>query len=106
MTSRAANRRVYRALMVRQPRGWRDPVIAVALAAVYLIVLLVGLDQLGYARDEGFYFHAARSYQAWFELFASDPAAALSSVDAHWSVNHEHPSLVAPCADAWPGPPF
>ncbi|MEQ9325541.1 MAG: glycosyltransferase family 39 protein [Polyangiaceae bacterium] len=94
MTSRAANRRVYRALMVRQPRGWRDPVIAVALAAVYLIVLLVGLDQLGYARDEGFYFHAARSYQAWFELFASDPAAALSSVDAHWSVNHEHPSLV------------
>lgn len=94
MSSRAQSRRWYRALMDPRPTGWRDPLIAVVLSGMYLVILVSGVEQLGYARDEGFYFHAARSYRAWFELLLGEPATALSSVDAYWSVNHEHPSFV------------
>ncbi len=47
-------------------------------------------------RDEGFYFAAARSYDAWFELLKQSPGEALTPavVDRYWSVNHEHPSLI------------
>ena len=52
---------------------------------------------LGYARDEGFYFQAARRYARWFEqLLASTgtPPSIARAVDAAWSVNHEHPALM------------
>ena len=70
--------------------------IAFALGATYLIALASTAHGLGYARDEGFYFEAARAYQGWFDLLWSDPAAAFqrASVDRYWAVNHEHPSLM------------
>lgn len=75
-------------------RGWRDRVFASLLALTYTLILLSTVDDLGYARDEGFYFHAARTYQDWFELLMVDADRALSDVDAYWKVNHEHPALI------------
>ncbi len=73
-----------------------DVAVALALAGGYLAWLLVTVSDLGYTRDEGFYYQAAGAYQAWFDLLLQDPAHALSraEVDRHWQVNHEHPALM------------
>lgn len=70
--------------------------VAAALFVGCLVILLMTVRDLGYARDEGFYFHASRTYGAWLELFATDRAEALRRdvIDAHFSVNNEHPSLI------------
>ena len=47
---------------------WIDPAIFLSLFAGYLTALLASVRNLVYARDEGFYFHAARSYGKWFQL--------------------------------------
>src|SRR4051812_41599839 len=75
--------------------GW-DFALAVGIFVAYLTWLLMSARQLGYARDEGFYFQAARSYEAWFELLRRDPAFALrrENVDRYWALNHEHPALI------------
>lgn len=66
------------------------------LGLIYLIVLVKSAATLGFARDESFYFDAANRYAAWFRLLAEKPALALTqaSIDAAWTANHEHPSLV------------
>ncbi|HEY6728377.1 MAG TPA: glycosyltransferase family 39 protein [Polyangiaceae bacterium] len=66
------------------------------LGLVYFVWLLSTMSSLGYARDEGFYFYAARHYQEWFELLLANPRRALEPavLDSHWSVNREHPPLV------------
>ena len=80
-------------------RAWRERAIDVAIGASlffgYLAWLLYTARDLGYARDEGFYFHAARTYGKWFELLWNSPAAALEpkSIDQYWRENHEHPAL-------------
>ncbi|MEO6598788.1 MAG: glycosyltransferase family 39 protein, partial [Polyangiaceae bacterium] len=73
-----------------------DAGYAVVLGLGYLVLLLCTVRDLGYARDEGFYFQAARSYEAWFELLHTDFGRALepSTVDRYWSLNHEHPGLI------------
>ena len=73
-----------------------DLALGVALALAYLALLLATVHDLGYARDEGFYFQAARSYEAWFELLGTDFGEALKPavVDRYWSANHEHPALM------------
>ncbi len=73
-----------------------DEVIALALFFGYLALLLATTGSLGFTRDEGFYFTAARAYGDWFELLWSKPAEALSGPvrDRFWAVNHEHPSLI------------
>ena len=50
----------------------------------------------GYARDEGFYFHAAGEYKKWFDILFKDPSQALEqdTVDRFWRTNHEHPGFV------------
>jgi 4-amino-4-deoxy-L-arabinose transferase-like glycosyltransferase len=70
--------------------------LLVALAALWFGWLVVTASDLGFARDEGFYFSAARSYARWFELLGREPSRALerAAVDAAWAANHEHPSLV------------
>src|SRR5689334_18569477 len=73
-----------------------DPAIAFALFGAYVALLLATVHDLGYARDEGFYFHAASDYRKWFDILFTDPAAALkqTAVDAHFRQNHEHPVFV------------
>jgi 4-amino-4-deoxy-L-arabinose transferase-like glycosyltransferase len=73
-----------------------DGSIALVLALAYCVWLLSTVDNLGYARDEGFYFQAADSYLRWFKQLFDDPSAALTqhAVDRAWTVNHEHPALI------------
>ena len=49
-----------------------DHLIGLALGAAYLVVLLATAGDVGYSRDEGFYFTAARRYQAWFDVLEKD----------------------------------
>jgi len=73
-----------------------DGLLAFALAITMLVALLSTEADIGYARDEGFYFQASGFYRGWFELLVEHPALALSSqgVERFWSVNHEHPALI------------
>jgi 4-amino-4-deoxy-L-arabinose transferase-like glycosyltransferase len=73
-----------------------DPLIAFVLAAGYVALLLSTVKNLGYARDEGFYFHAAGDYKHWFDTLFTDPSLALEqdTVDRYWRTNHEHPAFV------------
>jgi 4-amino-4-deoxy-L-arabinose transferase-like glycosyltransferase len=73
-----------------------DAFVAALLGAGYVALLLATVKNLGYARDEGFYFRAAGEYKKWFDILFTDPARALdqSSVDAYWRENHEHPAFV------------
>jgi 4-amino-4-deoxy-L-arabinose transferase-like glycosyltransferase len=76
---------------------WRiDVLIAVCLGVGYAALLLATVHDLGYARDEGFYFAAARSYEAWFELLFRAPSQAFDRavIDRSWAHNHEHPAFV------------
>ena len=73
-----------------------DPALAVVIGLSYLALLLLTVSDLGYARDEGFYYQAAQRYAQWFELLLREPALAITRehVDPYWSVNHEHPALM------------
>lgn len=86
-------------------RAWRealpdlerkDLLIALGLALGYVVLLLATVNTLGYARDEGFYFQAAQSYERWFETLFKDPGLAFDRkvVDGAWGVNQEHPALI------------
>lgn len=70
--------------------------VGLALATLYVIVLVRTAPAIGFARDEGFYFHASRTYAEWFNLLFTNRHAALerSAIDAAWNINHEHPSLM------------
>lgn len=73
-----------------------DALITAALFVGYLAWLLQTAGSLGFMRDEGFYFSAARAYGDWFELLWQSPGQALtpSVADRYWAVNHEHPALI------------
>jgi hypothetical protein len=76
--------------------GLVDPLIAFGLMVAYAALLLSTVRDLGYARDEGFYFAAASTYEAWFRILFTDPARAVeqATVDRFWAANHEHPALM------------
>jgi len=73
-----------------------DALIAAALFLGYLTLLVQTAGSLGFMRDEGFYFSAARAYGDWFALLWQSPTQALTPnvVDRYWAVNHEHPALL------------
>lgn len=73
-----------------------DTWIAIGLFLGYAGLLLATCRSLGFTRDEGFYFGAARAYERWLTLLWQEPSTALerSVVDRFWTVNHEHPSLI------------
>jgi 4-amino-4-deoxy-L-arabinose transferase-like glycosyltransferase len=78
---------------------WRrlvDPLIALLLAGGYVALLLATASSLGYARDEGFYFQAASSYEAWFSRLLAAPKEALEPalIDRYWQANNEHPAFM------------
>ena len=77
-----------------------DTAAAVLIFVGSLVVLLATTD-IGFTRDEGFYFRAASLYVGWFqELWlnfqAGDLAASFTqeNIDEHWSYNPEHPVLM------------
>jgi 4-amino-4-deoxy-L-arabinose transferase-like glycosyltransferase len=80
----------------RKRLKWWDHLVGLAIGSVYVGILIRTARNLGYARDEGFYFDAGRAYARWFELLFRDPHAALQrqAIDAAWTVNHEHPALM------------
>ena len=73
-----------------------DHLLGLFLAIGYLAVLLGTAYNLGYSRDEGFYFRAARDYQGWFSVLDENPQKAMEprSINKYWSYNHEHPALM------------
>lgn len=73
-----------------------DWALALALGVAYVWVLLSSVKDLGYARDEGFYFQASKSYAQWFQLLFSTPKQAIEPevVDRFWRANSEHPGFI------------
>ncbi len=68
---------------------------------VATVLLLLATTDVGFTRDEGFYFRAGQLYVGWFEdlwanLWAGDLAASFSqeNIDQHWAYNPEHPVLM------------
>jgi len=78
----------------RNPLTCRDKLFAVVLSLGFLILLLCTLD-VGFPRDEGFYFSAGEQYSYWFDELLDDPSQAFTkeSVDRHFAANPEHPAL-------------
>lgn len=87
---------VRRAAKQDRVSDWQDWAVAGLLFAAYLTWLLSTTRDLGYSRDEGFYFQAAERYRQWFSMLVSEPSRALTRamIDRHWGVNHEHPALI------------
>ena len=73
-----------------------DRPLAWCLGLGTLLLLFLGSDSVGFTRDEGYYFKAARDYGRWFDLLFSQPSLAFSqtSIDSNWSYNPEHPVLM------------
>ncbi len=72
----------------------RDAVVGAALAVLHLAFLASTLD-VGFSRDESFYFNAAEQYAGWYDLLLKEPGKALSkeAVDQFFAYNGEHPAL-------------
>ncbi|MFW6057691.1 MAG: ArnT family glycosyltransferase, partial [Persicimonas sp.] len=94
-------------MTTHRPTFWRphpldrnDTVIGVMVFVATLALLMATMD-MGFTRDEGFYFKAAYDYIGWFEalwdnLLAGNLAESFSksNIDKHWGYNKEHPVLV------------
>lgn len=80
----------------RPTLGLSDYLIAALLFVGYTAALLFTTADLGYARDEGFYFQASDTYLRWFKQLLQEPSVAIqqASVDKYWKANHEHPALI------------
>lgn len=72
----------------------RDVLTGVGLAGIFFVLLLLTLD-IGFPRDESFYFTAAEQYSYWFDDLLEDPAKAFEkkTVDRRFASNPEHPAL-------------
>ncbi|GAC1338713.1 MAG: hypothetical protein NVSMB23_06750 [Myxococcales bacterium] len=72
-----------------------DRRLAGALGVATALALAATQDSVGFARDEGYYFTAAQSYEGWLTLVLRHPAQALSAgaIDQAWGYNSEHPGL-------------
>ena len=73
--------------------------IGLLLAFGYVLVLL-GTTDMGFCRDEGYYFRAGKSYITWVEklghqLFQGKKLTALNrrEIEKYWRYNNEHPPL-------------
>ena len=71
-----------------------DILVGIVLAACCFLMLLATVD-IGFSRDEGFYFRAGEEYSYWYDDLVKDPAVAFSkeSVEKHFAYNPEHPAL-------------
>jgi len=80
--------------------GASDTRIAVGVGFAVLGLLLATTD-MGFVRDEGYYFRAARQYHGWFGQFWSDLLAGQpwhsferANIDRYFGYNTEHPGLI------------
>ncbi|MGF1510481.1 MAG: ArnT family glycosyltransferase [Myxococcota bacterium] len=64
------------------------------LAACYAAVLWFTAPAIGFARDEGYYFKAARLYVSWVDEWSQEDALSDKVILKHFDYNHEHPPLV------------
>ncbi len=73
-----------------------DHAIGLGIGVVYVAWLLSTSRELGFPRDEGFYFHAATDYARWFDMLFEHPSQAFdrATIDGIWQENHEHPALM------------
>ena len=73
---------------------YRDWIISVLLAAL-TFSLLLSTTQVGFPRDEGFYFRFSAIYQGWFSQLwhGEEDALEQERIDAVWKNNREHPPL-------------
>jgi 4-amino-4-deoxy-L-arabinose transferase-like glycosyltransferase len=85
---------------MRHQAGVGDWLLALLLSAAYF-VLLACTDDMGFTRDESFYFRAAKEYSGWFVELVNNTRQGRAwetfsqeSIDAHWSYNPEHPVLM------------
>jgi hypothetical protein len=67
--------------------------VPLAVGAAIFVALFATAAPVGFVRDEGYYFEAAKSYEAWLVLLLHDPFAALRETERYWSYNFEHPGL-------------
>ena len=79
---------------------WFDYLTAI-LVTIFYTSLLVATDDIGFTRDESFYFHAAHEYAGWFEDLETNlseeqvwASFEQGNIDQHWAYNPEHPVLV------------
>lgn len=79
----------------RSQHRWRV-VVAPFLAAAVFFALLMTADDIGFARDEGFYYEASLEYQTWFDELFESPVEAMTQerIDQSWQHNREHPALM------------
>lgn len=72
---------------------WRWTIPAVLLAIAYFFLLAA--TDVGFPRDEGFYFSAAEQYSRWLDDLFEDPSNAFrkETVDRRFAANPEHPAL-------------
>ncbi len=82
--------------MIPKKIGGIDHLIGIWIGVIYIAWLVSTARTLGFARDEGFYFHAAYDYSHWFEMLFKHPAEAFKreNIDPIWATNHEHPALM------------
>ena len=74
--------------------------VALVIAAVYVAVLWSTASDVGFTRDEGYYFKAAREYAGWWGVLFSSrffDAFTAAEIAKHFSYNTEHPPLVKLC---------
>ncbi len=78
----------------------RDYLVAIVIFCSYVGILLSTMD-MGFTRDEGYYFYAAERYYGWFDELETNQANGVpedsfeqENIDRHWGANPEHPVLM------------
>ena len=73
-----------------------DRIVAIAIAVVVVVVLAATASDVGFTRDEGYYFKAGELYAQWWRLLATQPLQALSAtaINEHLAYNPEHPFVM------------
>ncbi|MBM4387511.1 MAG: glycosyltransferase family 39 protein [Deltaproteobacteria bacterium] len=71
-----------------------DKIIGLSLAVFFFVLLISTLD-IGFSRDEGYYFNAGELYSKWFDTLFKEPKKAFTKaeVEKHFAYNPEHPAL-------------
>ena len=75
--------------------------LGLVLALAYVTTIGLTWDGIGYAKDEGYYFSAAKSNFGWYtslfeNLFDGHPERSFTEkdIERHWKNNAEHPPLL------------